>query len=142
MSIQDRLDREPAPGWKPNPGDQIVGTIVEISEAPGTNWGPYPLLVIEQADGTEVSVHAFHTVLKKEIAAKRPTEGDEIGIRYLGKPSGKDYEAYRVVLDRKTPARGTDWGAVERQADAELGTTAQPVTVPSAANDWAGEEPF
>lgn len=133
MSIEDRLDRETAPGWKPEVGDQVIGTIVEISERPGTEYGPYQVITIEQADGTEVAVHAFHGVLKNELESKQPTEGDRIGIRYLGKKQGatREYENYRVVLERATPR-----------------ATSTPVTVaapsPAAAEDDAffGEEPF
>jgi len=111
MSIADRLDREHAPGWKPEVGEQVIGTIVEIGEAPGTNWGPYPVLTIEREDGTgEVAVHAFHSVLRREIETRQPTEGDKIGIRYLGKKAGvtQEYDSYRVVIERATPrAAGT-----------------------------------
>lgn len=141
MSIQDRLNQEPAPGWRPEVGDQIIGTILEISEAPGTEYGPYPLLTIAQDDGTEVAVHAFHTVLKKELAAKRPVEGDRIGIKYLGIPSGKRYESYRVVLERRTPTQGTNWDAVGAAADQELAGETAPATVPAGAS-WAEEDPF
>lgn len=139
MSIEDRLDREPAPGWRPNPGDQVVGKIVEISEAPGTDFGPYPLITIEQADGTEVAVHAFHSVLKNEIDSKRPTEGDRIGIRYLGKKTGtnggREYEAYRVVIERATPA----------QHAGPTTTASTPSAAPAgsgSASSWDDEEPF
>jgi hypothetical protein len=134
MSIEDRLDREPAAGWRPEKGDQVVGTIVEIGEAPGTDWGPYPVLTIDKSDGTgEVAVHAFHSVLKREIEAKQPTEGDKIGIRYLGKAQGakQEYESYRVVLERVTPR-----------------STGTPAAAPAAASStpaddaFFGEEPF
>ncbi len=141
MSIEDRLDREPAPGWRPEPGGQVVGKIVEISEAPGTDYGPYPLITVEQDDGTEVAVHAFHSVLKNEIDSKRPTEGDRIGIRYLGKKagsSGRDYEAYRVVIERATPAQhGGPTTTASTPTPAPVG--ASPA---AAAASWDDEEPF
>lgn len=142
MSIEDRLDREPAVGWRPEPGDQVVGTIVEISEAPGTDWGPYPVITIDKADGTgEVAVHAFHSVLKNEIESKQPTEGDTIGIRYLGKQQGakQSYEGYRVVLERVTPrAAGTPAAPAPVPAAASA-----PASAPAPSNaSWADEEPF
>lgn len=148
-SLNDRLDREPAPGWRPEPGDKVIGTIVEISEAPGTDFGAYPLITIEQDDGTEIAVHAFHSVLRNELESKQPSEGDRIGIRYAGKVAGKsggrDYESYRVVLERVTP-RATDTPAPAASTPAPSvsnGATSPgiPATVP-ATPDWADEEPF
>lgn len=145
-SLEDRLNQEFAPGWRPDAGEQLVGTIVEISSGRG-DYGEYPLLVVEKADGTgDVAVHAFHTVLKSELAAKRPSEGDRIGIKYLGIPAGKKYESYRVVLERKTPATGTDWNQVGQQASDEMHAADRPApaSTPAAAADDAffGEEPF
>lgn len=138
-SIEDRLNSESAPGWRPEPGEQLVGTIVEIGTAHG-DYGEYPLLVVERTDGTDVSVHAFHTVLKSELASKRPTEGDVIGIKYLGIPAGKKYESYKVVLERNTRPADTDWDAIGRQAATEQAATEQaaPVTTPATFD----EEPF
>lgn len=142
-SIEDRLEQGFAPGWRPEAGDQIVGTIVDISEGEG-DYGPYPIVTIETADG-DLAVHAFHTVLRKELAAKRPVEGDRVGIKYLGIPAGKKYEAYRVALERATPrAGGPDWGAVGARADQELAQQGATVTPAAAASSaaWDGEEPF
>lgn len=141
-TLEDRLNQEAAPGWRPEPGEQLVGTIVEISSATG-DFGEYPLLVVEKTDGTgDVAVHCFHTVLKSEVAAKRPSEGDKIGIKYLGIPTGKKYESYRVVLDRQTPAASTDWDAVGRQAAQEAVDDGNTAAVAPAAVHPFGEEPF
>lgn len=97
-TLNDRLDREPIP-WKPEPGDRLVGEIIEMTERTSDFGVTYPWLTIE-ADGDEYSFHAFHTVASGEIRRLRPSVGDHIGIKYLGKPAGKDYEGYRIVLDR------------------------------------------
>lgn len=117
MSMNDRLDQE-VTAWRPEPGDKIYGKVVDISENQG-EYEPYPLLEIETADGAMVAVHAFHTVLKSELAKKRPSPGDSIGIKYLGKTAGKDYEGYRVIIDRAAPTP-IDWGQ-----QTETGTGAQ-----------------
>lgn len=148
-SITDRLNDEQAPGWRPDPGEQLVGTIVEISSAHG-DYGEYPLIVVEKADGTgDVAVHAFHTVLKSELAAKRPNEGDVIGIKYLGKVPGKSgntYDSYRVILERKTPVTSTDWNQVGADAALEMDAADRPAapTAGAASTEDAffGEEPF
>jgi hypothetical protein len=80
---------------------------------------PYPLLEVETDDGEVVAVHAFHTVLKNELAKKRPDVGDRVGIKYLGTPPGKNYESYRVVIERTT-ASSPNWDAIGANAAEEM----------------------
>jgi hypothetical protein len=121
-SLADRVDSNPT-GWRPDPGDKIVGTIVDIDERE-SNYGSgvYPVVVVADDDGNEVAVHAFHTVLKKEIARQRPTVGDQIAIKYHGIREGQNYEFYRVVVVHSDPVAKAepDWDAIERDAQAEL----------------------
>lgn len=136
-SLEDRINAEPAAGWKPEKGDSVIGEIVSISEAPGTNWGPYPLIEIEKDDGTAVAVHAFHGVLKGELERLAPNEGDRIGIKYLGKKQGtnQEYEAYNVALERATPKAVTS-------TPANGSTSAPTSTTPTASPVDDDEEPF
>lgn len=141
-SMEDRLNAEPAPGWKPEKGDMVIGEIISISTAPGTNWGPYPLIEIETDDGTAIAIHAFHTVIRTEIQRLQPAEGDRIGVKFLGTQKTKDgteYEGYNVVLERRTPLAAPTPGASPTPAPA----AASPVPASTPATpDWAGEEPF
>ncbi len=142
-SLEDRLNDEPAPGWRPEKGEQIIGTIVEIGEAKG-DYAAYPLITIETATG-DIAVHAFHTVLRQELESKQPAEGDRIGIRYLGVPDDKDYESYRVVIERATP-RATAPAPVAPPARErerfERAPARDPVSAHEAAGGWGDEEPF
>ncbi len=118
-SLADRLQRGAAPGWRPEVGDAVIGTVVDIDEALSNfGEGVYPVITIARDDdSTEVAVHAFHTVLKHEVAKKRPQVGDRIGIKYLGVPQGKKYEAYRVLLERPVKV---DYDRMELEAQAEM----------------------
>jgi hypothetical protein len=100
-------------------GDKVIGVVVDIDERLSDfNEGPYPLVTINRDDdNTEVAVHCFHTVLKQEIAKKRPQVGDHIGIKYLGIPDGRKYELYKVVLERPTRI---DYERMAAEAKAEL----------------------
>lgn len=117
MSIEDRLDHE-AVGWRPEPGDKLIGTIISIDEGTSGEWGPYPLLEVEQGDGTCIALHAFHSVLRNAIASKRPQVGDTIGVKYIGKVNpkggGNAYENYRVQIERAAGAPEIDWDAHEK----------------------------
>jgi hypothetical protein len=118
-SLVDRLERGTAAGWRPGVGDSIVGVVVDLDETL-SNYGEgvYPVLTIARdSDGTEVAVHCFHSVLKGEVAKKRPQVGDRIGIKYLGIPEGKRYELYRLVLERTVQL---DYDKMADEAKAEL----------------------
>lgn len=139
-SMEERLDQEYAPAWRPEPGGILIGTVTDVDEAPGTDWGPYPVVTIETADGEEFAVHAFHTVLRNEILKLAPVEGDGLGIKYKGKSktkSGADVELYAVKIDRKTPRVRAAAGAPAASAPSAPAATAEPSTP-----DWSSEEPF
>jgi hypothetical protein len=122
-SLAERLDST-AEGWKPSPGDKLIGTVVEVDERT-SHYGAYPLVVVETDDGDEVAVHGFHTVLKNELARKRPAPGDLLGIVYQGRDTERNYEKYRVVLERATPQPdAVDWDAHQSASDADLGQPA------------------
>lgn len=120
MNLSDRLDAPTAAGWRPEPDDKIVGVIVDISEGAG-DYGSYPIVTVDPGDGAElVAVHAFHSVLKSELARLKPAVGDEIGIKYEGKKQGKNqtYDNYKVALESARP-RTPNWDAIGAEAAAE-----------------------
>ena len=121
-SLEDRLARDPEP-WKPKPGDVLVGKVVSITEGEA-GYGPYPLLEVEADDGAVRSVHAFHTVLKNELARLRPRPGERLGILYKGKIGDNRYESYRVAVERDDEFEGrndVDWDRVAQESASELG---------------------
>src|SRR5262245_26201741 len=101
--LEQRLDAEYAPAWRPEPGDKLIGAVTAIRTWTGP-FGTYPIVVIEPADGSPpVSVHAFRQVLASQLAEIRPMIGELIGVKYEGRVtdgSGPDYHSYRVEIDR------------------------------------------
>lgn len=99
-----------ATGWRPTKGDKVAGTVTDISATDG-GYGVYPIVTLGQEGGGEVAVHAFHTVLRRELARRRPQIGDELEITYLGKQQGKSgsigYDGYRVKSNKDV--QGYDW---------------------------------
>ena len=85
MSLEKALDTDYAPAWRPEAGDKLVGEIVGLSERPGYDETPYPIVTVRQDDGTELALHAFHTVIANELAKQRPVVGERIGVKYLGR---------------------------------------------------------
>lgn len=119
--LADRLDRTPAP-WLPEPGGRLVGRVVEVGQRESRFGGTYPVVAVLTDSGEELLVHAYHTVLKGELAAQRPRPGDRIGIKYLGPDSGRGYERYRVIVDRTGALGDPDppWDHYAEEADQEL----------------------
>lgn len=124
--MRARLAQE-VEGWRPEPGDEVFGTIVTVDEREG-KFGPYPYLEIDDEDtGKVVGVHCFHTVLKKEVVNKAPKVGGVGGVHYFGiktpKNGGDDYEHYK--FDYYPPdgnsAPAPNWDAMAD--DVELGET-------------------
>jgi hypothetical protein len=104
MSLLDRLNEagDFAPGWNPkDPGapQQVIGAVTDIGQGSDFNGDPYLIYTIRQPDGERLAIHAFSTVLKQELAKYRIKLGSEIGVKYMGKPEGKNYYRYAVVSD-------------------------------------------
>ena len=95
-NLQDQLDRNYAPAWRPAPGDSLIGEVTEISERAGYNGDLYVIVTIRRPDGEEAAAHAFHDVLSNELARIAPKVGDTIGIKYLGVHPERNYHRYRV----------------------------------------------
>lgn len=110
--LSDQLDRDYAPAWRPDPGDKLIGEVVELSQREGA-YGTYPIVTVRQDSGEELALHAFHTVAQNELAKARPQIGERIAIKYAGQRLGGDgkskYHAYKVAVDR--PAAAFNWGA-------------------------------
>jgi len=107
--------------WRPQPGDAVAGTIVAMSDFDG-QYGTYPTVTLDTGGPELVMIHAFHAVLKGELARLKPVLGDTLGIKFLGKVDGKDYQNYRVKLARSTGVDlSPNWGQHAQDAEAELG---------------------
>lgn len=109
LDIDSLLDMD-IKGWRPEEGDKLIGTVVNVEVAgESTTFGAYPLLTIRRDQtGELVNVHAFHTVLRHELGKRQVGMGDRIGIKYLGLASVESalpYENYRVVVEPQGGAR-------------------------------------
>jgi hypothetical protein len=120
--VSDRFDY--AQAWRPGPGDVLKGTVTEITEYHGGGYGSYPIVTVtleedcragdtELKAGSEVAVHAFHTVLRNELARLDVQIDEPIAVLYGGTQRTKDgstnYEGYRVRMPGRTPKR-FNWG--------------------------------
>lgn len=92
-----------APAWSPEPGEQLIGTVLRYSEGQ-TDFGRSWIAVVRPENGDEdVSIWLSHTVLKRVFAEKRPKVGERIGVRRLEDVDrdGGGYRMYSLVVDRE-----------------------------------------
>jgi hypothetical protein len=112
-SLEERLEN-PAEAWRPDPGEKLIGTVVDLDERESTyDEQPYPIVTVLTSDGNEHAFHGFHTVPRRELARLRPRLGERIGIVYHGRhPRG--YEHYTIKLERDPTA--PDWERIAAAA--------------------------
>lgn len=145
MSLEDRLESGLPSAWRPDQDDPplLIGTVIEI-EIGQSDYGRYPIIVVRLDDGSEKTVHGFHSVLQNELMKSRPNIGERIGIKYLGdvetKPGSKfkSYKGYRVKVERTADA--FNWNQLDAPTDDLSGHVVydqvdEPVTVPAGAGD-------
>jgi hypothetical protein len=74
-----------APAWMPEPGTVVAGTVAGLRMGNDNGWGVYPVVVYKLDDGSYVSVHAFHTLLRERLAELKT----DIGVRQILSYDGK-----------------------------------------------------
>jgi hypothetical protein len=128
--------------WVPiSKGDKIEGDVIDVRSAWSdvrNNGSNYPLLIIETAEGKQLNVHAFSTVLYNEIMRWRPVPGEHVEIVYLGaegKPSRTGFNPpaiYRVAVAGRD--LGELAGSVYDRLDEPRGA-APPTDVPAVDDE-------
>lgn len=85
--------------WKPQPGESLVGRIVQYGTGQ-SSFGPVRTAIVEQDNGERVSLWLSSTVLLGLFREHRPKTGERIGLRFLGKHPTKNYKRYALIVDR------------------------------------------
>lgn len=133
MTEQEQYEADYPEAWKPEPGDKIAGKVIGVTQSPDFGYGPYPIVTLN-VDGTERAVHAFHHVLRTELARRRPRVGDDLEIVYQGQRKPKSgtnnpFHAYRVQGGQE---REFNWDAELPEGEREaLGASASPPIAPA-----------
>lgn len=109
-SYQELIDRAKAgypESWIPKKKDDtLAGKFVRL-EMGNTDWGPAPIVIIEDETGKERSVWLFHEAALNQFKQAAPQPGDSVAIVYGGEVEAKNpkpgrsktYHSYRVVKD-------------------------------------------
>ena len=98
----EELRDEPAEAWIPEPGDVLVGELVDIDVRAAEHDPAVPVLTMRTDSDELVAVWAFYTVLRSELQKVSPQPGEWLGIRRL-EDSEKGYRRYGVIPYRDKP---------------------------------------
>lgn len=124
--MTDEAQNDFPEAWRPDPGDTITGTLSEVQMIDPNGQGAYPCVTLKTAEGL-TNIHAFHQVLQRGIARRRPKVGDELTITYQGKREGGTYGSYHSYQVSGGQDQEVNWDAflpederrARQQADAE-----------------------
>ncbi len=140
-NLAEELERDYPEAWRPKPGDKLVGELVHVEERDG-GYGAYPVLTIRDQDGKDWAWHGMHSVARGEVGRLQPRIGERLGVKYLGKLTGKTagttYHGWKVRAER-VPGTTVDLAAYGRD-DEGVGDPPLPDEPPF---DWSArtEEP-
>lgn len=106
QSMEDNLAAGDAPGWMPEEGDLLIGTVLRLSKGwSDYKQGFYPIITVQpdalrsspiprtkdDADYVgPIAIHGFQFVLEDKFTALRPAPGEVIGIKVGPKVPTKD----------------------------------------------------
>jgi hypothetical protein len=120
--LQKQINIRSARGWRPAPGESVVGTVAHIGKRE-SEYGTYPVVTLaaDSEDDPEavsyVAVNAFHSILKNQLFEIKPQVGDRIAVTYHGKiePSkagANPYHSYTVINpDAEVEDVAFDWNS-------------------------------
>ena len=116
-SWTDKLNREE---WKPQPGDELIGTITSITERE-SQYGWYPVIAIAQDEtGTVFEINAARGGILDDVIAHKPKPGDKIGLRFVGpqeKPNGSTWDKFTVAFEDEGNTE-PDWERMAKSRNA------------------------
>ena len=101
-----------AKAWRPAAGESITGTVANLRRQ-DDEYGGHVVVTLNESLSEEpvfTAVHAFHSVLKKQLSDLKPGKGAQLQITYLGKVEGKNqpYHSY-VVIDPTAEVKDFNW---------------------------------
>lgn len=156
---QEIREKHPDSWVAVNPGDCIIGEVVDATEAwsdartnngknPERGW--YPLLTIGkiiEATGypydRDLKVHAFGAVLYNEVMRHRPDVGEKVHITYTGTGEAKKRgqsppELYTLRVAGRTDQAKRAYDRIDRETERAGGSGSAPRSEPA---QWGQSPP-
>lgn len=138
-----------APGWKPEEGDLLIGTVSGLSKGwSDYKQGFYPIVTItpeldkcnpeprsDSLPGEPIAVHGFQFVLEDRFSSLKPMPGERIGIKVGPKVPTKDgkrtVQTYTVKMERTEDI----WSEIQNPRLAKQTVQGTPVTQQQITDD-------
>lgn len=107
--LEDVENEDTTPSWTPDEPEAVAGTIVNVGSTKSDYHDrPVPTWTIKQADGENVRIAGFRSVLEREMNEAAAEVGDLVAVKYFGKqlkknakPGSKNtqdyFQKYRVI---------------------------------------------
>ncbi|MCH7869814.1 MAG: hypothetical protein IH881_19130 [Myxococcales bacterium] len=94
--------KDTSTSWRPNPGQELLGTFIEWSSGKTSRDETYQIAVIETEDGQRLAVWLFYAVLRDEFDKADPQPGELLLIQRSEDRTGANgsYRMYSVTVDR------------------------------------------
>src|SRR5690348_14851175 len=77
-----------AKAWRPEPGDTITGSVVKVIGRT-SEFGSYPIAVLDTGSKEYTAVHMFHTLLREQAKDVKLSSGHDVSIAYVGRVESK-----------------------------------------------------
>ena len=97
-----RQKKDTSTSWRPDPGDELLGTFAEYSSGKTNRDENHQIAIIETESGDRVTVWLFYTVLREEFKKADPQPGELLLIQRSEDRTGANgsYRMYSVTVDR------------------------------------------
>jgi hypothetical protein len=125
MDMDQIVKIRSALAWRPSPGDMLDGKVVKLI-ARESDFGIYPIVILDTGDVMYTAVHAFHSLLRDALKELKVGPDDELVIVYQGKiesknagPDGKkrSYHNYIVIGNGVDSTVEFSWADSEDEPD-------------------------
>lgn len=105
--LHDEVARQanPAQSWKPEPGDQLSGVVVDRRREHTNHGDEVDVVDVQTEDDGTLAVWGTPAVLKRLISDKDPQCGDFILVKYHGmRParSGREFKHFGLAVHKAT----------------------------------------
>jgi hypothetical protein len=127
------------PPWRPQPGEVLAGVIHQYTISQTSQGLVRTVIVTEELTGERVRLPLASTSLLALFAQQQPHPGEWIDVRYRWRAPGRDYQRWRLRMDRHetldfSPLGGeasdeAPWHREPRGVSAVAGSTQHPQEV-------------
>jgi hypothetical protein len=136
-----------ATGWRPEVGDQLMGTVLEVKITHSdVSDRDYPIVFVLTPDNNVTAVHCFQTTLFNEVINQRPERGDKFFVKRMedGEATRKGWNApiiYTVGVEKPQGTAASVWERLGGPTTAAKPEAPEAATAPTQGGEFAEPMP-